>query len=509
MGRIVTPWAASSAGERLPHTQEVVGSNPTPPTTRGIRPLWPVRPVVGRGILALLALLLLALTFRPIIEGDGVGYYAYLHAVLVSHSLDLTNEYAAAIASHTPVYLPLVTTRTSTGHLADFFPVGPAILSAPAYLIALGLRGSGEPQYGSPFVEAFTLASLLCGLIALAICYRLASSIVVGRRAALIGVLGASFATPQVYYLVTDPSYSHTFSIFCVSAFLYAWWKGPPRTYRGWFGLGLLGGLMAMTRFQDGLLVGIVLIDLKRLRWPALALLPGMLVAFAPQLAMDQVQYGAWLPQRPPGQPLDVLHGNYFNVLFASNRGLFVWTPAALVAAAGYLFVQDRRFKLACALAFLVEVVIEGSVGDLGGSAFGARRLLDLLPFAVVGLAAVAERIGPKFGWAVVGVLSIWNLVLIANFEYVMNNGSQDRGYGGLLLGQMAALPDIPRLFGKGAVVRDLLLWGQAHIRFDPVGGVALLVLEAACLAAAVAVATHRPRMAATAGATGDSEGGC
>src|SRR6202158_4045933 len=29
---MITPWAASSAGERSPHTREVVGSIPTPPT---------------------------------------------------------------------------------------------------------------------------------------------------------------------------------------------------------------------------------------------------------------------------------------------------------------------------------------------------------------------------------------------------------------------------------------------------------------------------------------------
>ena len=438
-----------------------------------------------------LAVLLLALTFRPVVEGDGVGYYAYLHAVFVSHSLELTNEYAAAIASHTPLYPDLVTTRTSTGHLADFFPVGPAILSAPAFLIALALQSSGEPQYGSPFVEAFTLASLLYGLIALAIGYRLARSVVVDSRAALIGVVGATLATPMVYYLLTDPSYSHTFSVFCVSAFLYAWWKGPPQAWRGWFGLGLLGGLMALTRFQDGLLVAIVLIDARRLRWPALALLPGVLIAFSPQLAFDQVQYGAWLPQRPPGQPLDLLHGNYLDVLFASNRGLVVWTPAVLVAAAGYFFVQDRRLKLACIFAFVLEIVIEGAVGDLGGSAFGARRLLDLLPFAVVGLAATAARMGPRLGWAVVGVLCAWNVVLLANFEYVMSVDPH-RGYLALLMGQVTALPDIPRLFGKGAVVRDLLLWGPAHTRFDPIGGITLLVLEAASVAVGLAAATRR-----------------
>jgi hypothetical protein len=446
-----------------------------------------------RWILAFVAVLLLALTFRPVVEGDGVGYYTYLHAVFVSHSLDFANEYSAALASHTPLYVPLVTTRTATGHLADFFPVGPAILSAPAYLIALGLHSSGEPQYGSPFVEAFTLASLLYGLIALGLCYRLASAVVMNRRAALIGLVGATLATPLVYYLLTDPSYSHTFSVFCVSAFLYAWWKGPPRTYLGWFALGLLGGLMALTRFQDGLLVAIVLIDFRRLRWPALLLIPGALITFAPQLVVDQVQYGTWFPQRPPDQPLNLLHGNYFDVLFSSNNGLFVWTPAAIVAAAGFFFIRDRRLQLACALAFVVELIIDGSIGDYGGAAFGARRLLDLFPFAAVGLAAVAARIGPKFAWAGAAVLSAWNLALIASFVYV-TGAARGGGYTGLLTAQLAAVPDIPKLFAKGAVVRDLLLWEHAHTRFDPVGGISLFVLEAACVAVALAVATRRPR---------------
>ena len=437
--------------------------------------------------LAFVALGLLALTFRPVVEGDGVGYYAYLHAVLVSHSLDFASEYSAAIASHTPLYLPLVNTRTATGHLANFFSIGPAILSAPAYLIALGLRSSGEPQYGSPFVEAFSLASLFYGLIGLAICYQLAASIVLGRRAALIGVLGATFATPLVYYMLTDPSYSHTFSVFCASAFLYAWWKGPPRTYLGWFGLGLLGGLMAMTRFQDGLLVAIILVDVRRLRWQALLLLPGLLIGFAPQFVVDQVQFGTWLPQRPPGQGLDVIHGHYLGVLFSSYDGLFVWTPAALLAAAGFLVIKDRRMRLACAIAFLLEAAIIGSAPDSAGRAFGDRRFLDLIPFAVVGIACAAEWLGRRFDWLVVAALSAWNITLLANFEYVIGSGN-DPGYVGLLVHQAAALQYIPRLFTKGAVVRDLVLWGRAHTRFDPLGGISLLVLEAACLGAAIAL---------------------
>ncbi|GAC1646173.1 MAG: hypothetical protein PVS3B2_15870 [Candidatus Dormibacteraceae bacterium] len=439
---------------------------------------------LARWIVAGLAVLFFAFTFQPVVEGDGVGYYAYLHAVLVSHSLDFTTEYAAAIASHTPLYLPLVSTRTAAGHLANFFSVGPALLAAPAYLVALAMRSSGDPQYGSPFLESFTVASLLYCLIGLAISYRLASSVVINRRSALMGVLAAFFATPLYYYALTDPSYSHTFSVFCVSAFLYAWWKGPPETRKGWFGLGVLGGLMAMGRFQDGLLVALVLIDFRRLRWPALMLLPGLLVGFAPQLVVDQVQFGTWLPQRPAGQALDPFSGRYFEVLFSSRDGLLVWTPLAMVAAAGFIWVKDRRLKIAAVLAFVLEVAVTGAAPDSVGAAFGPRRFLDLIPFAVVGMAALADRLGPRLDWAVVAALGAWNLTLVANFEYVFGL-SQDPGHAGLVRQQLPALQYLPRLFAKGAVIRDLLLWRQAHLRFDPLRGVALLALEAACVAAA------------------------
>jgi hypothetical protein len=431
-------------------------------------------------------IMLLALTFRPVIEGDGVGYYSYLHAVFVSHSLDFAHEYGAAIASHTPLYMPWVTDRTAAGRLTDYFPVGAAVLSAPAYLVALALHPSGEPQYGTPFVQAFSLASLFYGLAGLAISYGIAARVTMHRRSSLIGVLAGVFATPYFYYLLSDPSYSHTFSVFCVSAFLFAWWIGPPPTYRGWLVLGLLGGLMAMTRFQDGALMALVLIDWRRLRWPALALIPGAVIGFAPQLLVDQVQFGTWLPQRAPGQALNPIAGHYLGILFSSREGLLIWTPAALFAGLGVVFLRDRRLQLACALGFVLEVAVIGSAPDSPGAAFGSRRFLDLIPFAVLGFAALADRIGDQPSWAGAALLSAWNLALVANYEYLLPTG--DPGYGRLTIGQLAAVPHIPRLFTKGSVVRDLILWSQAHTTFDPVAGSLTLLLEAAALAAAVAV---------------------
>lgn len=416
------------------------------------------------------------------VEGDGVGYFSYLHSALVDHDLDLTDEYAAALAAGVTLNPEHYTTRTATGLPADYFPVGPAVLAAPFYAAALVAHPGGRPLFGPPFTTAFDVASLLFGLLALAMCLRLT------RSAAAVAAL--ALATPLTYYLVLQPSYSHTFSAFTVSLFTLAWWSTRGRRGAwGWFALGVLGGLMAAVRFQDGPLLLILLLDVPAARWKAALAVPGAVAGFAPQLAVDRVLFGGWLPQRPAGQDLAFWPGHYLDVLFSSYHGLFVWSPVVLVAAAGVALCRDRALKAACAFAFLVEVVLNGAAPDWwGGYAFGARRFLDLLPFMAVGLAEVARRVGPRVRVAAVAVLAAWNVVLIANLTYVQRS-DHDPGLAGLLTGQMRALPHVANVFAQGQAGRDLLWWPVLHRPFAPGPGLLLLLAEGVALALAMAVA--------------------
>jgi hypothetical protein len=432
-------------------------------------------------------LVLLALTFKPVVENDGVGYYAYLHAVWVDHDLDFSDEFYALGHAGITYYAPLFQVHSANGRLADFFPVGPALLASPAYLVALAIQPAGEPQYGPPFSWAFTLASLFYGLLALVIGYRLAAS-VAGSRAAVLGTAGVALATPFLYYLLYEPSYSHTFSAFAVSGFLFVWWRWRDRRSAiGWLALGVLGGLMGLVRFQDGPLLLIGLLDRPRRALYLLAFAAGVVVGFAPQLAIDQYLFGGWLPSRPPGQQLDFFPGHYLQVLFSSQHGLFIWTPIALLAVVGFAFVRDRRLQLAFLLAVLIELAISGSAPDWNGDfSFGQRRFVALTPFLAIGLAALAARVGERPARAVVGLLVAWNLLLMVNFTYVIR-GSDDPGYLGLLAGQVKALTYLPHLLSQGAVGRMLLLWPVLKLGFQPLSGVALLGGEALCLLGALA----------------------
>jgi len=446
-------------------------------------------------------LALLALTFKPSIENDGIGYFSYLHSVVVDHDLEFTDEYAAVRAEGVAYYPLLIESRTSTNMLADYFPVGPALISSPGYLAALAARPSGEPQFGAPFSVVVSLVSLLAGLLALVLSYRLATAIT-GPQASQVGVVGAAAATPFVYYLLYEPSYSHTFSACAVAAFLYVWWwRRDRRSAWGWLALGILGGLMGLIRFQDGPLLLIGLLDRPRRWWHLMVFFAGVLIAFAPQLPVDRVLFGSLLPARPTGQDLQFFPGHYLEVLFSSFHGLFSWTPITLLAVAGFWFVKDRRLQLAFLYAFVIEVIIGGAAPDwFGGYSFGMRRFVSLTPFFAIGLAALAQKFSARVQWATITAFVVWNLVLMANFTYVIKV-TGDPGFGMVLSGQVHAVAFLPHLISQGAVGRALVFWPFLHVRFDPVYGLAVLIGEAVCLVLAAVgwrrlpVLTTRPAL--------------
>lgn len=437
------------------------------------------------------ATLFLALTFRPVVEGDGIGYFSYLHAVLVNHSLDMTEEFVAAQAANIPVRSDDLTIRSATGARVNQFSIGPALLSVPAYLAALVIRPSGRPEFGAPFTVAFTLASLFYGLAALALSYRLARTVIPSAPAAASGVGAALFGTPALFYLLYEPSYAHMFSAFMVTAFLYLWWtRRDHRSLTGYVLLGLLGGLMALTRWQDAAIMIVTLLDLPRAGWRWLLMAASALFAFAPQFLVDLAFFGSWLPSEASASSFDPLHGHYPEVLFSSFHGLLTWSPVVVLAILGWFFIRDRTLRLACFAVFVTQLAIVGAYQQWwGGMSFGMRYFINLLPFFALGLAALAARVGSRVYAPVLAAVTGWNLLLIANFVYVLRS-PVDTGFGRLLAGQWTALPSVPRLFAQGAVIRSLLFESP----FRRPGGALLLVLEGVIVMGALTLGQARIR---------------
>ncbi len=387
-----------------------------------------------RAVLIGLALWLLPGVYGEV-GGDGVQAFVVVRSSLLDGDLDLDNDYrglgARAVA-------------TEGGEPTSHLPAGLALLWTPAFLAAhLGTAlasawgaGIAPDGFSVPYRSAVTAGSYLYGMLALLL---LEAELRRrhGRGLALIGVLGVWFATPLHFYMTANPAMAHAASVGAATAFVIVWLRVREQpTAGGWLGLGLLGGLMALSRLQDAVLLILPLADLAVSRSARSLGLAARFLGGASVLGL--VQLAVWLRLYGPPFLDTVLRVNLvgsgggphiLDLLFSARHGLFTWTPLYLVCIAGWLLWLrlERVAALLVIGGFVLSVLVNASMQDWwGAEAFGQRRLLGLTPLFALGLGqALAFLRARPFLTLVPGVaaLTVWNLA----FERIYNSESLAR----------------------------------------------------------------------------------
>jgi hypothetical protein len=235
-----------------------------------------------------------------------------------------------------------------------------------------------------------------------------------------------------------------------VSLFLWTWLSVRDRwTPGGAIALGAAGALMAMVREQDVFFViGPVLDFLRSARrnTPSSSsrldhVLPtaaagalAFALAWAPQFAAYTFLNGHPGPTETVARKMSWSSPHALGVLVSPQHGLFFWTPLALVALAGLVWLActgardgHREARWIAAVLILVtslQVYISGAVESwtVAGS-FGQRRFVALTPVFAIGLGAIGQSVASshssakRWMWAAVLALCIWwNLGLMAQF---------------------------------------------------------------------------------------------
>lgn len=434
---------------------------------------------LDRGVVTLLLVFvaLLPLFTAHFYATDSVQYYAYLRSLVFDGDLDFTNEYArfhemypasgigrALLPRVDPATGDLLNVDPVTKLPINVAPVGSAILWAPAFALAhggvllarmLGVRVDAD-GYSRPYIVAVCLASALYGLAGLLLSYAVARRYA-GVWAATVAALVCWLASPLVFYMYVSPGWSHTASLFATALFVWYWLRTRgARTGSQWALLGLLGGLMTLTREQLGLFLLLPAIEalvsywppLRERRWRAVGRLVGLhalflamfVSALLPQLAAYQVLGGRPYPssevlEKVGYDPDDPdAHGvpgsaHFWDTLVDARpspqtgrwfaHGAFLWTPVWALALLGLALLarRDPVLLVSLALAFAAQVWINGSFGTtwhLSGS-FGFRRLIEATPMFVLGLALLVEQPRlPRPAVALLGILLVaWNVGLV------------------------------------------------------------------------------------------------
>jgi hypothetical protein len=408
----------------------------------------PLRVLLLIGATLLVAHLVAAELLRKpsgrVVFGDATHHFVQLRSMVFDRDLHFENDYKR-IYGLTGGELGtewITDSRTVTGHVRNYMPVGPALLWLPLYILAVAgqilLSWIGAAPFPDGFDRVLQMTPGITGVLAATAAAMVSWTVVrtrVDDTAALVAVVAIWLGTHAIYYSLVSPSYSHAASMLATSILLARWLKTrtAPTVARAaqW---GALAGLAALMRWQDALFLVIPLIEVARWRapirqraWAGLVLVAAFFAAFSPQMAVWTVLYG---------QPLAIPQGAAFMqwtsphplaVLFSDYHGLFTWAPLLLLAVAGLASVLKREpaLRLPVATVLMLSWYVNAAVADWwAGEAFGARRFLSLFPIFALGLGAWVSPqarsprlIGRRIGLA---LLVAANLLLLLQYQLFM-----------------------------------------------------------------------------------------
>ncbi len=383
------------------------------------------------------------------IGSDGLGYYAHLRSFVIDFDLDYENEFRDFNPRNHAV--PNVDAKTASGLVPNKYPIGPALLWTPFFFLAHGLTGlvrlvgGNVPANGYSLFYQFLigLGPQLYAICGLTLILRLILFFY-PLQTATLSLLTVTLSTNVIYYMTVESTMSHAFSLFAVALFMYYGTKTyGQKTEKQFFFFGLLGALMTLIRYQNGLFMLFPLFELTdrivSLNWRktgiyrlfrrGAAFLFGFLLGIVPQLLVWKIIYGDFLLytyktegfQNTSGGAESTSH--FIDILFSLNHGLIAWTPILLFCLLGLaFFIHDhKKFGLFFLLLFLGQYLINANwQGWSFGVSYSSRAFVNCTFIFCAGLAALLNHCSLSMRYILPGLFGFigWNFLLIIQYTF-------------------------------------------------------------------------------------------
>lgn len=351
---------------------------------------------------------------RPVIESDGITYYALALSLLEDHDFDLTNQYQKMRE------IRLVPNQ-NTRRPAPMYSAGFALLYDP---FIWTMRGVGRLFSGIalwrpyaqsarfPFTDALGIfvGSAFYGLVSLLLAVRL----LVSRFSCSTGVaaflsLAVFVGTSMAFYTFCSPSFIHAADSFLIAAVFYLTVmprpSSPARTRIRNAMIGLLLALSLFLRNNNVVLIPpfvvAILFFQRKEGWKSamiacLEILAGALPILLIHVYFNWTQYGQIVAT---GYRVDLSEAGLAwkfkalsrldRILVNPSAGMFVWAPITFLGIVGLMIGSFRR-RPESILALICVILVVMSIRFAGfawtGASFGQRYILHLFVFFVVGL---------------------------------------------------------------------------------------------------------------------------
>ncbi len=344
---------------------------------------------------------------EKIIEWDITLYYSYLPATFIYHDLEFNDR--------DPIWdekLFFMNTDEE-GHRYVKMTSGLAYLYAPfffgahAFALAADYPANG---FSLPYQFALMLSALLFGLLGLWYLGKLLMRWF-SEKVAFLTLLVIFAGTNLAYYTFASPM-SHVYNFALVSMFLYWFFQYIDRQrLKHMLLMGLVGGLLVLIRPTNIIALLFPLITLigssKRINLPKLGrhLLPALglaVLVWLPQLWYWHHMTGHWLVYSYNGETFFFNDPEIWKGLFSYRKGWFVYSPVLVFSVGGFvvLFKNHVRIAWAALITMVICLYITFSWWCWWyGGGFGARSLIEFLPFMAMAMAGFIGWLIQKKWW--------------------------------------------------------------------------------------------------------------
>jgi hypothetical protein len=348
-----------------------MGVRSPPDETPYLAPILGPSPL-SAALLALLLLLALVANGRPIGSADARPTERVAASLVQEGDFDL-DEYP-------DVEEPFA--RTVADHRVSIYPVASAVLAVPVFAAARALFALDE----TGLALAGKWAASLFSAAAAALLY-----LAVGRRRPHREALWTAvvFALGTTVWSTSEALWQHPAALVGICAALVCMVRAEEDDR--WAGrAGLPLALAVAARYADVALVAVLAVGIA-VRWPKR--IPQLVAWGAPVallvFAYHSAYYGSPLRQGLAAERFSAPWGEgHLGLLVSPGKGLFLFTPVALMAVAGLvrsLRYDDRALAATCGAAVLAHWVLVGRWLEWhGGESWGPRLMTDALPLLLL-----------------------------------------------------------------------------------------------------------------------------
>lgn len=369
------------------------------------------------------------------IFSDGFGYYSYLPATFIYHDLSFSffdTVYKKNYHSDAPQWTRAFIITLEKGVVNKYW-IGVSVLLLPFFLIAhwlsllLGLDADG---YGILYQYAVLTGSLCYLYFGCRYIYKYLTSVLLLKTSiSSITLFIIVFGTNLFYYAVYEPSMSHIYSFFTISAFcFYSIEYFKTGSFRHLILCAFLLVLIILVRPVNIICISFVpFLSGNRPDFVKgitrffgfgykLLLLIVIGIPFVLQMIIWHKQCGKWVIWSYPGESFNFSDPHFLDILFSYQKGFFVYMPVFFVALTGFFSVfkssKYRFYSLLLSILFVIYI-LSSWYSWFYSACFGNRAFIDFYFVFAILIAFSLEQIYNKvLFWM---LCSIYTLLIFFN----------------------------------------------------------------------------------------------